>query len=109
MRILVEGLHRGAIVETIPATGYLCAAVKELPDSAYGRTLPKTEAMVREALSIFSQFVDLSPRAVQDTLSEVFGMTDPSYVADFIAHHATFHYLEKQRALEELHQVKRLA
>ena len=108
VRILVEGLHRGEIAEEIPANGYLCAAVKELPDSGYGRTLAKTEAMVREALNVFSGFVELSPRGAQDTLSEVFGMTDPSYVADFIAHHASFHYSEKQKALNELHPVKRL-
>lgn len=108
-RILVEGQHRGAVAERLPANGYLCAAVKELPDSGYNRNSPKTEALLREALGLFGQFVELSPRAVQEALSEVFGATDPSYVADFIAHHATFHYLEKQKALDELHPVKRLS
>ena len=108
VRVLVEGESRGKIVETIQEAPYLCAFVDKVPDAPYNPTLPKVEALVRQAMDLFDDFIEMAPKPVQDTLMQVMGVTDPAYVADFMAQHGSFHYLEKQKALEQLHPVKRL-
>ena len=108
VRVLVEGEYRGKIVETIQESPYLCAFVDKVPDAAFNPSLPKVEALVRQAMDLFDDFIDMAPKPVQDTLLQVMGVTDPSYVSDFMAQHGSFHYLEKQKVLEQLHPVKRL-
>ena len=108
VRVLVEGESRGKIVETVQEAPYLCAFVDKVPNAAYNPTLPKVEALVRQAMDLFDDFIDMAPKNVQESLLQVMGVTDPSYVADFMAQNGSFHYLEKQKVLELLHPVKRL-
>lgn len=108
VRVLVEGEYRGAIIQEIQQSPYLYAYVDQVPEEPFHANSPKVEALTRQALELFGDFIELSPRNMQETLSKVMGMTDPSYIADFIAQYASFHYLEKQKALEQLHPVKRL-
>ena len=108
VRVLVEGEYRGRITDTIQETPFLCAFVEKVEDARYNAALPKVEALVRQAQELFDEFIEMSPRNLQDTLMQVMGVTDPSYVADFIAQNTSFHYLEKQKAVEQLHPVRRL-
>jgi len=108
VRVLVEGRTRARVTDTVQETPYLSAFVEKVPDAPYNPNLPKTEALVRQAQELFDDFIELAPRNMQDSLSQVLGVTDPSYVADFIAQNSSFHYLEKQKAMEQLHPVKRL-
>ena len=108
VRVLVEGEYRGRIVEEIQQTPYLCGFVDQVPDESCNPDAPKAAALVRTALDLFDDFIDLAPKPAQEGLAQVMGATDPGYVADFIAQNGTFHYLEKQKALDALHPVKRL-
>lgn len=108
VRVLVEGQYRGRITEPVHKSPYLCAYVETVAETSYNHALPKVEALVRQALELFDDFIELAPQSMQENLSKILGETDPSYVADFIAQNASFHYMEKQKALEQLHPVKRL-
>lgn len=108
MRVLVEGETRGKIVSDVRTSPYLRAIIEFVPEQPYNRALAKVEALLRQAEDLFDEFIELSPRNQQENLSQVLGSTDPSYVADFIAQNASFHYLEKQKILQQLHPVKRL-
>ncbi|MBQ7255429.1 MAG: endopeptidase La [Oscillospiraceae bacterium] len=108
MRVLVEGETRGKIVSDVRTSPYLRAIIEFVPEQPYNRALAKVEALLRQAEDLFDGFIELSPRNQQENLSQVLGSTDPSYVADFIAQNASFHYLEKQKVLQQLHPVKRL-
>ncbi|MBQ7566049.1 MAG: endopeptidase La [Oscillospiraceae bacterium] len=108
VRVLVEGNYRAVVASAAQTAPYLRALVDEVAERSYNPSLPKVEALVREALELFSDFIDLAPHGLQEMLSQALGSTDPAYVSDFIAQHASFHYMEKQKALEQLHPVKRL-
>ncbi len=108
VRVLVEGEYRGRVADTVQEAPYLCAFVEKVEDDPYNAALPKVEALVRQAQDLFDDFIEMAPRNLQDTLVQVMGVTDPSYVADFIAQNTSFHYLEKQKVLDLLHPVKRL-
>ena len=108
VRVLVEGEYRGKITQPIQESPYLYAYVDQVPEEPYKSSAAKAEALARQALDLFEEFIELSPRSLQETLSKVLGMTDVGYIADFIGQHASFHYLEKQKILEQLHPVKRL-
>ena len=108
VRVLVEGETRGEITESVHVSPYLCGFVHSLSDETYQANNAKAVALLRQALDLFEEFIELAPKHLQDSLVQVLGATDPSYVADFIAQNGSFHFLDKQKAVEELHPVKRL-
>ena len=108
VRVLVEGQYRARVLQPIQELPYLYAYVDQVPEESYNANSAKAEALARQALDLFEEYIELSPRSMQETLSKVLGMTDVGYIADFIGQHAGFHYLEKQKILEQLHPVKRL-
>ncbi len=108
VRVLVEGETRGEITESVHTAPYLCGFVHALSDETYQANNAKAVALLRQALDLFEEFIELAPKHVQDSLVQVLGATDPSYVADFIAQNGSFHFMDKQKAVEELHPVKRL-
>ena len=108
VRVLVEGEYRARISQPIQESPYLYAYVDQVPETAYNANSAKAEALARQAMDLFEEFIELSPRSMQETLSKVLGMTEVGYIADFIGQYASFHYLEKQKILEQLHPMKRL-
>ncbi len=109
VRILVEGEYRAHVAEWLQDEPYLQGRIESLPDLNYQEGTTRAEAMLRQTLSLFEQFIEQAPRNMQEGLTEVLASTDPSYVADFIAQNATFTYAEKQQILEQRHPLRRLA
>ena len=108
VRVLVEGECRAQIQDPIRTAPCLCAFVAPVEEQSYNPNLPKVEALTRQALDLFDEFIAMAPKHLQESLMQVMGVTDPSYIADFMAQNASIHYLEKQKAVEQLHPVKRL-
>ncbi len=108
MRILVEGQYRAQLLDLVQAEPYLFGRVLRLENAPCNHTLPRVQALVREAQSLFERFADLSQRNMQESLMEVSMSDDPGYIADYIAQGASFGYESKQKLLEQLHPVHRL-
>ncbi len=109
VRILVEGEYRARVTEWLQDDPFLQGRVESLPDLNYQAGSPRTEALLRQTIELFEEFIDLAPKNMQESLMEVTTATDPSHIADFIAQNASFSYVEKQRAIEQRHPIKRLA
>ncbi len=108
VRVLVRGEYRARIVSGVQTTPYLCARVESLPDQEYTNGTARIEALLRQAAQLFDEFVELSPRPVQDVMLRIIASQEPGAVADMIAQAATFGFAEKMRVLQQLHPVRRL-
>lgn len=108
IRILVEGKYRAALSECIQTDPYLYGRAEMVQDLPYAKNSPKVEALMREAYSLYEQFMELANKTVAENLIQILADKDPSHLADFIAQNSTMDYSEKQKALEQLHPIKRL-
>ena len=84
------------------------ARVEEIEEPAYNASLPRVQALLRQAHGAYEQFVELAAKNLQDGLLQVLSSEDPGFVADFIAQNSSIVYQDKQKILEQPHPVKRL-
>ena len=108
MRILVEGKYRAQLTDMIHSEPYFFARAMELDVPGYNASVPRTQALVRQAHQLFEQFIDLAVKSGQENLLQGSAGDDAGELADFIAQNATFGYEDKQRILETLPPVHRL-
>ena len=108
MRILVEGKYRAQLTDMIHSELYFFARAMELDVPGYNASVPRTQALVRQAHQLFEQFIDLAVKSGQENLLQGSAGDDAGELADFIAQNATFGYEDKQKILETLPPVHRL-
>ena len=108
MRILVEGKYRAQLTDMIHSEPYFFARAMELDVPGYNASVPRTQALVRQAHQLFEQFIDLAVKSGQENLLQGSSTDDAGELADFIAQNATFGYEDKQKILETLPPVHRL-
>ncbi len=108
VRILVEGEFRAHVTEWLQEEPFFQGRVESIPDSAYRGSALKSEALLRQSLRLFEQFIELTPKNVQESLMQILTATDLGYVADFVAQNASFSHEEKQKALEQPNPAKRI-
>ena len=108
MRILVEGKYRAQLTDMIHSEPYFFARTMELDVPGYNASVPRTQALVRQAHQLFEQFIDLAVKSGQENLLQGSAGDDAGELADFIAQNATFGYEDKQKILETLPPVHRL-
>ena len=106
-RVLVEGIKRAEITETLREVPYFKCAVRELEDVPT-RSPQRTEALIRAALSAFEEYLNLHPNLSPEVAATVAGVTDPGNFADDVAAHLDIKTDDKQKLLEELDVTKRL-
>jgi len=106
IKILVEGLERGKIVEFIPQQGFIQVRI-ERPLETY---LPnqELEALMRNVVTLFERYVRLNRRIPIETIMSVSNIEDPSRLADVIASHVSIKIPQEQLILETLDPKKRL-
>jgi ATP-dependent Lon protease len=85
VRLVVQGLHRIRIVEMTQMRPYLVARVAEVPEvSPPGGDL-ESEALARNAVTLFRQVVELSPMLPDELATVVQNVTQPDRLGDLIA------------------------
>jgi len=85
VRLVVQGLHRIRIVEMTQVRPYLVARVAEVPEvSPPGGDL-ESEALARNAVTLFRQVVELSPMLPDELATVVQNVTQPDRLGDLIA------------------------
>ena len=68
MRILVEGKYRAQLTDMIHSEPYFFARAMELDVPGYNASVPRTQALVRQAHQLFEQFIDLAVKSGQENL-----------------------------------------
>ena len=108
-RVMVEGLYRAEAMEMKTEGKYCTASVAALPDRPERVRAERKEALVRNCLSLFKDYLQLNPDMMNEQLLNVISNPDLGFVISYIAQNAHFSVENKQRLLEELYPSRRLA
>jgi ATP-dependent Lon protease len=106
IRVLVEGVARAKILEYEEQEPYFKVRLEQ-----YDEEFPKDseiEALMRNLVYQFEQYVKLSKKIPPETVVSVVNLDDPGRLADVVASHLTLRIEEKQRLLEAVEIVSRL-
>lgn len=109
IKVVVEGICRGAITKIHDEEKYFVCSVKER------KTVPVSDdeadyckALIRKLKDIFQKYISLSSKIAKDVAGEVFFGNDADFLSDFIACNALTETEDKQILLEELDPITRL-
>ena len=109
VRVMVEGLSRGRLLQVTEAEPFLKAQVEPIPAQAPVRQpSARVEALMRKTYDLFERYVELAPKMTPDVLLAVLSSEDPGYIADYIAQNLPMRVGDKQAVLEELRPASRL-
>ncbi|OGS21714.1 MAG: endopeptidase La [Elusimicrobia bacterium RIFOXYA2_FULL_39_19] len=108
LKILVEGIKRGSLKDykVIEERGYVEVTFETVGEEE-GEP-PEIEALKRESLELFDQYVKLNRRLVIDISSAVRSIEEPSKLCDTITSHLMIKISERQSILEIFPLKKRL-
>ena len=109
VRVMVDGINRGRIVEVTQTEPCLFANVEEISVPEHTHNTAKEEALVRQVYDLFETYCGLSPRVNPETFLNVLANDDPGYIADYIAQNINLRIEDKQAILEELRPLRRLS
>ncbi len=98
MRVLVEGLFRAEINAYLTNDPYMKVRVEELRDKKVKS--PEIEALMRNLVGQFEQYVRMSKKIPPETVVSVVAIEEGGRLADVIASHLNLKISEKQRILE---------
>lgn len=106
IRVVVEGKARARILDYIDTDPcYMVKVQLEPTDGQYG---PELEALARNALHEFEQYVKLSKRLPPEIIVALADLNDPGRIADEIAAHLPMRVDDKQALLEAVDAQDRL-
>jgi ATP-dependent Lon protease len=108
IRVLVEGLERGRILEYIKVDPYFEAEIITPEPFDKEKYELEMEAVTRSVISSFETYVKLSNRISPEIIPSVISMDDPERLPDIIAANVLIRLEDKQRLLEEFHPVERM-
>ncbi|MCG4583457.1 LON peptidase substrate-binding domain-containing protein, partial [Anaerosalibacter bizertensis] len=109
IRVLVEGLNRGKILEINKDESYLEAEIEEMvyePEELEKNE--KIEAAMRLVLKDFEEYITLSNKVSPDLILTVSEIEDPGRFADVIASYIYLKEEENQKILEAFNFYERL-
>ena len=109
VRVMVDGVSRGRLVELTQTEPWLIASVEEIPAPIHNGNTPKAEALVRQTYDLFETYCGLATRVNPETFLNILSNDDPGYIADYIAQNIHLRMEDKQAILEELRPLRRLS
>ncbi|HEX4664137.1 MAG TPA: endopeptidase La [Terriglobales bacterium] len=106
IKVLVEGVERGKVLQIVDTEGYFQASVR-LAKYAI-ETTPVIEQAMQRVTSLFEQYVKLCQSLNYETMIAAVRMEDPSKLTDVIAANMQLSIEEKQELLEIFDPAERL-
>lgn len=106
LRILVEGISRGAIKKYKDDVDFTKVDVELSEDPTFKDA--ETEALMRTLLMYFEKYAKMSKKITEETIESVLDITEPGRLADVIASHLPLKVQEKQEVLAIFNIKKRL-
>ncbi|MDD2233838.1 MAG: endopeptidase La [Desulfitobacteriaceae bacterium] len=107
MRVLIEGICRGKILEYLTEEPYFSVLVEEHQDIEKASTLD-LEALTRGAIHQFEEYAKLSKKVPNETIGTVLAIEEPGRLADIVASHLNLKVSEKQSILDAVDIEQRL-
>src|SRR5450631_889194 len=106
IKVLVEGIERGKILQVIETEGYLQATVRVARYAT--ETTAQIEAGMQRVTGLFEQYVKLCQSLNYETMIAAVRMEDPAKLTDTIAANLQLSIEEKQELLEIFDPAERL-
>ena len=98
IRVLVEGLRRGEVVEYVESEPLYRVKVFEYEEDT--EKTPEISALIRNLICQFEQYVKLSKKIAPETVVGIVTIEEPFRLADLIAAHLNLKIPDKQALLE---------
>ncbi len=108
IRVLVEGITRGRIDRMLIEVPYFKCAVEQLDDREPKKLTARVEALMRQVLAGFDEYLQLNQKLSPETYASVATINEPGRFADVVASHLDVKSDEKQEILESLKIEERL-
>src|SRR6059036_2623917 len=106
IKVLVEGIERGKVLQIIDTEGFMQASVRLARYAV--ETNAQLEAAVQRVTSLFEQYVKLCQSLNYETMIAAVRMEDPAKLTDTIAANLQLSIEEKQELLEIFDPAERL-
>ncbi|MGM9619605.1 MAG: endopeptidase La [Oscillospiraceae bacterium] len=107
VRVMVTGVKRARLCGLFGTEPCLQGFVEPVYE-VEARDGEETEAILRQTISIFSEYAELAPKLTDEVMGRVVDCRAPGYLADYLAQHLNLRHTDKQAVLEERHQLQRL-
>lgn len=109
IRVLVEGVARGKIIEMIQDDPYFeCEVDEDIEQDTAEEDQEREEALVRMTLAAFEEYAALSEKTPKEVFHSVAGIQRGGALADAIAGHMKLSVEDNQKVLEALEPCERL-
>jgi len=105
-KVLVEGICRVRVEKFTQEAPYYRVAISRVPEP--DEFSVEAEALVRNIIKQFEEYVKLNRRIPSETLMSIINVDNPGRLADLISSYLTLKVEEKQAILEALSVEKRL-
>ncbi|MGI6451750.1 MAG: endopeptidase La [Desulfitobacteriia bacterium] len=106
LRVLVEGICRGNVLEFLAEEPYFKAKVEKIISKE--RLTPPIENMLRTLTHQFEEYARLGKKVSPETIGTILSIKEPSRMADLIASHLSLKVEDKQAVLAALDLNERL-
>src|SRR5450432_1147431 len=106
IKVLVEGVERGRVLQVTESEGFLQATVRLAKSTV--EPSPTLEAAMQRVTSLFEQYVKLCQSLNYETMIAAVRMEDPAKLTDTIAANLQLSIEEKQELLEIFDPAERL-
>src|SRR5216110_912470 len=106
IKVLVEGIERGKVLQIIDTEGFMQASVRLTRYAVEPN--PQLEAAMQRVTSLFEQYVKLCQSLNYETMIAAVRMEDPAKLTDTIAANLQLSIEEKQELLEIFDPAERL-
>jgi ATP-dependent Lon protease len=106
IKVLVEGIERGKVLQVADSDGYFQATVRTVKYTTEPN--PQIESAMQRVTSLFEQYVKLCQSLNYETMIAAVRMEDPARLTDTIAANLQLSIEEKQELLEIFDPVERL-
>ncbi len=108
IRVLVEGVSRGQIVDYIFEVPYFKCKVRIIKEQEFDKLPPRVVALMRTVLASFEEYLEINPKVSQDIFPSVASVEHPGRLADVITSHLEIRIEDKQEVLKAFDVEKRL-
>jgi len=108
MKVLVEGKCRARLISMREDRKYFTVEVEPIAEEFSFKTSAKVEALMRKVINLFDTYATLSPGVTKETVLNLFSITDPGILSDFIIQNIYTKPESKQLILETIKPVKRV-
>ena len=108
MKVLVEGKCRARLISMREERKFFTVEVEPIAEEYLVKTTAKIEALMRKAASLYDTYAALSPGVSKETVLNLFSITDPGILSDFIIQNIYTKPESKQLILETIKPAKRL-